>query len=232
MGIPTAAQLLWEPKSVKFTEQGLTVTGGASGPSPVNALLSCQGNVTFALAGKKEQQEGVEGLITVEAMGGALTIDAGDGTFTLTDSLERIRPPTSLELSRLQRKASSTELKALITQESSLFFKGRNIVTKSVDTEKEIIVPVIQIEGAADIAEGVTLGGKGILSLEAGGHLSIEGTVESDEQIVFADGTGRVSIGNPTGFLGTLGFPPVAGARVDFPGIQAQSVGIHTLGKV
>ena len=92
-------------KSVKFTEQGLTVTGGASGPSPVNALLSCQGNVTFALAGKKEEQEGVNGTITVEAMGGALTIDAGDGIFTLTDShKKRISTPTSLEPSRLQVK--------------------------------------------------------------------------------------------------------------------------------
>jgi hypothetical protein len=113
-----------------------------------------------------------------------------------------------------------------------LFLKGRNIVTKSVETDKEIIVPVIQIEGAADIAEGVTLGGRGILTLEGGGHLSIEGTVESDHQIIFADGTGRVSINNPTEFLGTLGFTPVAGARVDFPGIQAQSVGIYTVGKV
>ena len=102
----------------------------------------------------------MDGTITVEAMGGALTIDAGDGTFTLTDSVGTdIDQPTSLELSRLQVQASRPEIKALVTQESSLFFKGRNIVTKSVDTDKGIIVPVIEIEGAADIAEGVTLGG-------------------------------------------------------------------------
>ena len=71
--------------SVKFTEAGLTVTGGALGSSPVNAMLSCQGNVTFALAGKKQEKTGVNGIITVEPMGGALTIDAGEGTFTVTD---------------------------------------------------------------------------------------------------------------------------------------------------
>ena len=76
----------------------------------------------------------------------------------------------------------------------------------------------------------MTLGGGGILSLESGGHLSIEGTVESGQQIVFADGTGRVSIGNPIAFSGTLGFTSVAGARMDFPGIQAQSVGVHPSG--
>ena len=219
-------------KEVKFTEQGLTVTGGASGSSPVNALLSCQGNVTFALAGESQKQGGVNGLITVEAMGGALTIDAGDGTFTLTGlaptgELGTVAPSTT--------GSKTTEFKALVTQESSLFFKGQKIVTKSVDTDQGTIVPVVQIEGAADIAEGVTLGGEGILSLDSGGHLSIHGAVESGEpgeHIVFADGTGRVSIGNPTGFLGTLGFPQAAGARVDFPGIQAQSVGIYTVGKV
>ena len=216
-------------EDVTFTEQGLTVTGAALGPSPVNALLSCQGDVTFALAGESQKQGGVNGLITVEAMGGALTIDAGDGKFTLTGlhptkELGTVAPSTT--------GSKTTEFKALVTQESSLFFKGRNIITKSLDTDQGTIVPVVQIEGAADIAEGVTLGGDGILSLDSGGHLSIQGTVDSDEYIVFADGTGRVSIGNPTGFLGTLGFPEAAGARVDFPGIQAQSVGIYTADKV
>jgi hypothetical protein len=213
--------------SVKFTEAGLTVTGRALGPSPVNAMLSCQGNVTFALAGQtEEQKKGVKGIITVEAIGGRLTIDAGDGTFTVTNvsATEGLGPVA----------CSSTnvkpEFKILVTQESSLVFKGQKIVTKRVDTDKGTIVPVIQIEGAVDIAEGVTLDGDGILSLDAGGHLSIQGAVESCERIVFADGTGRVSIGNPTGFLGTLGFPQVAGARVDFPGIQALSVRVDTLG--
>jgi hypothetical protein len=45
-------------EDVTFTEQGLTVTGEALGPSPVNALLSCQGDVTFALAGESQKQGG------------------------------------------------------------------------------------------------------------------------------------------------------------------------------
>jgi hypothetical protein len=112
----------------------------------------------------------------------------------------------------------------LVTQESSLLFKGRNIVTAGV----------IEIEGTADIAEGVTLGGSGILSLDSGGYLSIEGAVQTGQQIDFADGTGRISIGNPTLFSGTLGFTPVAGARMDFPGIQGESVGVDpsSMGRV
>ncbi len=111
-----------------------------------------------------------------------------------------------------------------------MFFKGRNIVTKRVVTDKDILVPVIEIEGTADIPEGVTLGGKGSLTLDSGGHLSIEGTVESGQQIDFADGTGLISIGNPTAFSGTVGFAPVTGARMDFPGIQAQSVNVRRSG--
>jgi hypothetical protein len=216
LGSPDGGSVTLGAESVDFTEVSLTVTGGASGPSPVNATLSCQGNVSF------------DGSITVEALGGSLTIDAGDGTFTLTDSRAKmdIDPSGDLETVAASKKRVEKEVKVLITQESSLFFKGRNIVTERVVTDKDILVPVIEIEGAADIAEGVTLKGRGILTLDSGGHLSIKGAVESGQQIDFADGTGRISIGNPTAFFGTLGFTPVAGARMDFPGIQAQSVGV------
>ena len=200
----------------------------------------------------------MNGTITVEA-GGALTIDAGDGTFTLTDSHKKMDIDATDELGTAassSETATSTPtatardkpttkgaVKALVTQESSLFLKGRKIVTERVPIYnkrgeiEEIIIPIIEIEGAADIAEGVTLGGAGILSLESGGYLSIKGAVESGEpgkpgeQIDFADGTGRISIGNPTAFHGTVGFTPVAGARIDFPGIQARSVGLQPSGK-
>ena len=235
--------------SVKFIEGGLTVTGGAPGASTVKATLSCQGDVSFALAGEEEERNGVNGTITVEA-GGALTIDAGDGTFTLADS----RAPAHADATdEFENVASSIEtatstptathkptvkgaIKGLVTQESSLFLKGRKIVTETVHIDnqhgeiEQIVIPIIEIEGAADIAEETTLGGRGILSLDSGGYLSIEGTVESSEQISFADGTGRISIANPAAFLGTVGFTSVAGARMDFPEIQAQSVGVHHSG--
>src|SRR5205814_6495516 len=219
--------------SVNFIEGGLSVTGGAPGASTVNAMLSCQDNVSFELAGKKEEQKGVNGTITVEA-GSALTIDAGDGTFTLTgsgaktdiDSTDEFGTvASSSETATSTQTATATHkpttkgaVKALVTQESSLFLKGRKIVTERVyinnkrGEPEEIIIPIIEIEGAGDIAEGVTLGGAGILSLDSGGYLSIKGAVESGEQIDFADGTGRISIDNPTTFHGTVGFTPVAGA--------------------
>ncbi len=192
LGSPDGGSVTLGAASVDFIEGRLTVTGGDPGSSPVIATLSCEGDISF------------DGRITVEALGGSLTIDAGDGKFALTESHGKTF--------------------VLVTQESSLFFKGRNIVTAGI----------IEIEGTADIAENVTLGGKGILTLDSGGHLFIKGAVRSDQQIDFADGTGRVSIGNPTAFLGTLGFTPVAGARMDFPGIQAQSVGVHpsSMGRV
>ena len=143
-----------------------------------------------------------DGSITVEAQGGSLTIDAEGGPFILTDS-----PAKTF---------------VLVTQESALFFEGQKIVTAGV----------IEIEGTADIPESVTFGGSGIVTLDSGGHLSIEGPVQPGQQIDFADGTGRISIGNHTTFSGTLGFTTVPGARMDFPGIQAQSLGVDPSGKV
>jgi hypothetical protein len=230
LGSADGGSVTLDAESVDFTGAGLTVTGGAPGASTVNATLSCQGNVTVALAGQEEDQKGVNETITVEA-GCALTIDAGGHTFTLTDSRAKTSSSVTPTPTPTATGTPSPSVKALVTQESSLFFKGGNIVTESVKDGKDIIVPVIEIEGAADIAEDVTLGGGGILSLESGGHLSIKGAVESGEQIDFADGTGRVSISNHRMFLGTVGFAPVGGARVDFPGIQAQSVGVQPSGK-
>jgi hypothetical protein len=193
---------------------GGSVTLGAASVNFTKASLTVTGgdlssspvNATLSCQGSIS----FDGGITVEAFGGSLTIDAGDGTFTLTDS-----PAKTF---------------VLVTQESSLFFKGQNIVTGPIAA----LAPagIIEIEGTADIAEGVTLGGSGILILDSGGYLSIEGAVQSGQQIDFADGTGLISIGNTTAFSGTLGFTPVAGARMDFPGIQAQSVGVDPLGTV
>ena len=255
LGNSDGGSVTLDAASVKFFDGGLTVTGGAPGASTVNATLSCQGDVSFALAGEEEEKNGVNGTITVEA-GGALTIDAGDGTFTLTDSHAKTDIDSTDEFGTVassSETATSTPtatatpkpttkgaVKALVTQESSLFLKGRKIVTERVHIHnqrgeiEEIIIPIIEIEGAAEIAEGATLGGSGILSLESSGYLSIKGAVECGEpgeQIDFADGTGRISIDNPTAFHGTVGFTPVAGARIDFPGIQAQSLGVQLSGK-
>jgi hypothetical protein len=193
---------------------GGSVTLGAASVNFTGASLTVTGgdlssspvNATLSCQGSIS----FDGGITVEAFGGSLTIDAGDGTFTLTDS-----PAKTF---------------VLVTQESSLFFKGQNIVTGPIAA----LAPagIIEIEGTADIAEGVTLGGSGILTLDSGGYLSIEGAVQSGQQIDFADGTGLISIGNTTAFSGTLGFTPVAGARMDFPTIQAQSVGVDLSGTV
>jgi hypothetical protein len=249
LGSADAGSVTLGAASVKFIEGGLTVTGGAPGASTVNATLSCHGNVSFAL---EEKKKGVDGTITVEA-GGALTIDAGDGTFTLTGSGAKTDIDSTDDFGTVassSETATSTptaiatpkpttkgEIKALVTQESSLFLKGRKIVTETTHIDNRrgetIIIPIIEIEGAAEIAEGATLGGTGILSLESGGYLSIKGAVESGkpgEQIDFADGTGRISIDNPTAFQGTVGFTPVAGARIDFPGIQAQSASVDLSG--
>src|ERR1041384_4637837 len=200
LGSTNVGSVTLSATSVNFFEGGLIVTGGAPGASTINATLSCQGDVSFALVGEEKEKEGVNGTITVQA-GSALTIDAGDGTFTFTDSHGKAQVDATDEHGNATPAATATctpsvsperktTIKVLVTQESSLFFTGQNIVTEPAITCKEIIVPIVDIQGAADIAEGVTVGGEGIFSLESGGYLSIQGAVQSGEEIDFADGTG------------------------------------------
>ena len=56
-----------------------------------------------------------------------------------------------------------------------------------------------------------------------GGQLSVEGAVSQGQHIYFADGTGKLTIANASGFQGTLGFTPYAGDRIDLTDVQAQS---------
>src|SRR5262249_24310705 len=135
LGSPDGGSVSLSAASITLTGSGPTVTGGVPGPSPVNATLSCQGNVTFALAGATEARKGIQGIMKIEPMAGALTIDAGEGTFTLTDSGATTNLDATKEVGTDAASGSLTaEFKALVTQESSLFLKGQNIVTKRVDT--------------------------------------------------------------------------------------------------
>jgi len=105
-----------------------------------------------------------EGQIFVEPVGGTLTVDAGtNGNFIFTNSL------------------GSTFV--LVSQESALHFQGAQITTAGV----------IEVEGFADIAASVAdFGGSGIVALDRGGQLSVEGAVSQGQHIYFADGTGKL----------------------------------------
>jgi len=139
-----------------------------------------------------------EGQIFVEPVRGTFTIDAGtNGNFIFTNSL------------------GGTFV--LVSQESALHFQGAQITTAGV----------IEIEGSADIAASVAdFGGSGIVALDRGGQLSVEGAVSPGQHVYFADGTGKVTIANASAFQGTLGFTPYAGDRIDLTAVQAQSYSV------
>ena len=134
------------------------------------------------------------GSITVNGPGGTLTIDAGGGAFTLTDALDKTT--------------------VFVSQESALGFTNGSVTTAGV----------IEIEGYAYVAAGTTIGGSGLVLLEAGGSLSMEGSVGSGQLIVLADALTAVSIANPAQFQGTLGLAPVSGTLIAFPSLAAQSL--------
>jgi len=142
------------------------------------------------------------GQLIVSAPAGSLTIESEEIPFTLTDP--------------------SNNTTVVVSPESALRFLSGTFVTAGV----------LEIDGSADIAAGVIFGGNGLVLLEAGGNLSIEGSVDSGQLIVLADAESSVSIANPAQFLGVLGLAPVAGARIAFSSLAAQSVSVTSAGGV
>jgi hypothetical protein len=117
---------------------------------------------------------------------------------------------------------ASDKTMILVSQESALAFSGGSVMTAGV----------IEIDGYADIAAGVTIGGSGLILVEAGGCLTIEGSVDDSAQllIVLADALSAVVIANPGQFLGTLGLAPVSGASIQFLLLAAQSLAVDPSG--
>jgi hypothetical protein len=80
----------------------------------------------------------------------------------------------------------------LVGQESVLRLGGRQITNAAM----------IQVEGSTDVASGAVVSGGGIIALENGGHLSVEGTVASGQQIDFVDGTASMAVASGGDGLG------------------------------
>src|SRR5262249_31112201 len=64
-----------------------------------------------------------------------------------------------------------------------------------------------------------------IVALENTGHLSVQGSIASDQQIDFVDGTTKVTVASGGTVSGTFGFggATAAGARIDLQGVNATS---------
>jgi hypothetical protein len=224
----------WSPEQIPQKGDAVTIPSGAQNDPVISgdkiyglsiALGNAQGGavtltaqsvtfveVTLVVSGGDPSESIVQGTmacsgsttfggsIMVTAPGGSLTIDAGGGAFTLADALDRTM--------------------ILVSQESALAFSGGSVVTAGV----------IEIDGHADVAAGVTIGGSGLILLEAGGCLSIEGSVEAGQLIVLADPLTAVVIANPAQFLGALGLAPVSGASILFLSLAAQSLAVDPSG--
>jgi len=141
-----------------------------------------------------------DGQILVTAVGGSLTIDSqSDGTI-----------PGNFSFLNTDEQAVM-----VVTQESCLLFRGQTITNNGL----------IQVEGGVDIGAGVAFGGTGtgFIVLENGGQLSVEGVVDSGQQVNFVDGTGMATLANTATFLGVFGFTNIGGNRIDVVNVQAQS---------
>lgn len=181
---------------------GATFAGTSGSASEVNAALAVVGGEPTSDAPiaifRAQGATSFDGQIFVNALNGGLTIEAvsdgfAPGNFTLLN----------------------TDLKAtiLVNQESLLSLKAGTITNNGL----------IQVEGGAEIASGVTVAGTGIFELEDGGRLLIRGAVGTGQQIDLVDKTGFVMLAGGSQFDGVFGFTSVGGGRIDLASVEAQS---------
>ena len=101
----------------------------------------------------------------------------------------------------------------LVTQESLLTIGGGPFVNDGL----------IHIEGRAVVAADATISGTGRFEIDDGGHLVVEGGLGPDQTIVFADGTGDLTITAPDAFLATIALTASGGDRIHFDDAVVQS---------
>jgi len=179
---------------VTLTVHEATFASGAAGPM----ILAVRGDdtlpVTATLAIRGTAS--YTGKILVDAAGGgSLTIDVADGGQPGNFILE-------------------ADGFALVTQESLLSFTGTRVTNNGL----------IQVEGGAVIGAGLDLVGKGIVELDSGGWLDVDGTVGAGQKLVLADGTGQVEIADLGSFAAHVGVVDEGGGnRFLLEGVKIRS---------
>lgn len=205
---------------------GITITlGGLQNASPVTLAAI---DSTFAAGGGADMQLLVNGGHPVTSPLRALFLIQGSTTFDGQIFVEPLGGSLTIEaVSNGQTPGNfifaDTDGKAVmvVSQESLLVLKGETITNDGL----------IQVDGGLDITEGVTVGGTGIILLENGGQLTVDGTVLATQHVSFADGTGDVTIADAEDFSGIFGFTSWGGNEISFQGIDADAMSfVHNEG--
>jgi hypothetical protein len=196
-------------------------TNPPQGTPEINATLTVTGDLaastdaTFIVEG----QTSFDGQIFVEAIAGSLTILIQDG------------PNGQAGVFAL--KSTDNKAAVVVSQESFLDFEGQTVTNGAF----------IQIEGTAEISDGVTFTGPppsqagatgGVFLLENGGRLIVEGSIDHSQAVIFIDGTGELVIENVADFDAVIEYAElptpagqphqgVAGGRIHLTDVQAQS---------
>lgn len=103
----------------------------------------------------------------------------------------------------------------LVSQESFLSFTGDTIVHDGL----------LSIAGAATIGEDVAFLGHGMVQVDAGGLLDIDGTF-GDHEIAFLGGSAEVTIADIDTFQGSLRFAGLGGVSVVIEDVRAKSASL------
>lgn len=188
--------------SATLVATNATFAGTPSAKDEVNATFTAVGGEPTSPAAsvvfRAEGATSFDGQIFVNVLNGSLAIEAVNDGFS----------PGNFTLLNTDLKAT-----VLVNQESLLWLKAGTITNGGL----------IQVEGGAEVASGVTVAGTGIFELDQGGRLMVRGAVGAGQQIDLMDKTPFVTLAAGSQFDGVFGFTPVGGARIDLGAVQAQS---------
>jgi hypothetical protein len=147
----------------------------------------------------------LDGALFHEAHGGKLTIVSQSdpsSRFIITGV-----PPA------LAKGVGGTFATIFVSQESRLEFAEGTFINNGL----------ILVEGSTEIGQDVVFQGAGTIQIQADGSVSVLGSVSEEQQFVFSDGKGTLSLGNLPKFKAAIEVAS-CGDKIYLPNLQARSL--------
>src|SRR5262249_26224235 len=82
---------------------------------------------------------------------------------------------------------------------------------------------LILVEGSMEIGQDVVFQGAGTIQIQADGSVSVLGSVSEEQQFVFSDGKGTLSLGNLPKFKAAIEVAS-CGDKIHLPNLQARTL--------
>ena len=212
----------WEPPGVPAPGDTLTIVTGTPTISTdiADEIIRLIGPATLTLVA-----------VDLTPGGGAMEIQVRGGAATPTEAMIASQGATLFQGKLLvEAAAGSLAIDSIADSEGNGFALGAD--TLLLVTQESLLGVtgnaftnggLIQIEGVARFAAGVTIDGYGIIEIDNGGHLDLGGGIGAGQKVFLADGTGRLTIGELDAFEAAIGLTVYGGNTITLDGVKVRS---------